>query len=181
MANRKSTASLLVFFGAALCFYLPFVTISCGGEEGIQLSGHQLATGTTLNQERPFGPPKAQKLDANPAALLAWLSAFAGLALSIAGRKMSGAASFCGGAGALFLLVMRSMLHTQIEEKTGGMATVHYHTGFVLAFLLLVTGAVWNAYMFLRNRNIENPGKAVLDAIKKEIRKTVTAPGTPSQ
>ena len=176
MANRKSTASLLVFLGAVLCFFLPFVTISCGGVEGVKLSGQQLASGTSIKQERAFGPPSMQPIDANPVAALAWLSAITGLCLSFAGRKMCKSASFSGGAGVLFLLILRSSLQARIEERTGGMATVHFNTGYVLALLLLLTGAVWNAYLLFWSRDNKILGPSALKASEEEFHSSETSP-----
>ena len=54
MATRKSIASVLLFVGSTLCFFLPFVTVSCGGVKAFTLTGEQLATGTTLTQPGAF-------------------------------------------------------------------------------------------------------------------------------
>ncbi len=98
MQNRKMIASLLIFACSALCFFLPFVTVSCGGVKAFTLTGQQLATGTTLTQPQPFGPPQTQKLNGDPFAALAWAGALAGVALSLVGRKMAAATAITGGA-----------------------------------------------------------------------------------
>jgi len=154
MKNRKSIASVLIFVGSVLCFFLPFVTVSCGGVTAFTLTGRQLATGTTLTQPQPFGPPQTQKVSADPFAVIAGLCAIAGIALSLIGRKLASAAAISGGVGAVSLLIMRSRLNDQLQSQSQGLAKVTYETGFTLAMLLLIAGAAWNIYLFLQTRRV---------------------------
>jgi hypothetical protein len=147
-----------MFVGSALCFFLPFVTVSCGGIKAFTLSGQQLATGTTLTQPQPFGPPQTQKLDADPFAAVAGLCAIAGIALSLIGRRMASGAAISGGVGVLSLFIMKSRLDDQLQKQGQGLATANYESGFTLALLLLIAGAAWNVYLFLQSRRI---GEAV--------------------
>lgn len=154
MANRKSIASVLIFAGSALCFFLPFVTVSCGGVTAFTLTGQQLATGTTLTQPQPFGPPQTQKVSPDPFAVVAGLCALAGIALSLIGRRLASAVAIGGGVGAASLLIMRSRLNDQLQSQGQGLAKATYETGFTLAVLLLIAGAAWNVYLFLQTRRI---------------------------
>lgn len=154
MANRKSIASVLVFAGSALCFFLPFVTVSCGGVTAFTLTGQQLATGTTLTQPQPFGPPQTQKVSPDPFAVAAALCAIAGIALSLIGRRLASAAAISGGVGAASLLIMRSRLNDQLQSQSQGLAKATYETGFTLAVLLLIAGAAWNVYLFLQTKRV---------------------------
>src|ERR1039457_5409578 len=126
MANRKSIASVLLFVGSALCFFLPFVTVSCGGITAFTLTGQQLVTGTTLTQPQAFGPPQTQKVDADPFAIVAGLCALAGIALSLIGRKIASGAAISGGVGAVSLLIMRSRLDEQLQKQGEGLAKATY-------------------------------------------------------
>lgn len=152
MANRRSMASVLLFVGSALCFFLPFVTVSCGGVKAFTLSGQQLATGTTLTQPQPFGPPQTQKVDADPFAVVAALCALTGIVLSLIGRRIATATAISGGAGGISLLIMRSRLDGQLQTQGQGVVTAAYETGYTLALLLLIAGAAWNVYLFLQTR-----------------------------
>jgi hypothetical protein len=154
VANRKSIASVLIFVGSALCFFLPFVTVSCGGVTAFTLTGRQLATGTTLTQPQPFGPPQTQKVSPDPFAVAAGLCALAGIALSLIGRRLASAAAVSGGVGAVSLLIMRSRLNDQLQTQGQGLAKATYETGFTLTVLLLVAAAAWNVYLFLQIRRI---------------------------
>lgn len=155
MANRKSIASVFLFVGSALCFFLPFVTVSCGGVTAFTVTGQQLVTGTTLVQPQPFGPPQTQKVGADPFAVVAGLCALAGIALSLIGRKIASGAAVSGGVGAVALLIMRSRLDDQLQKQGEGLAKATYETGFTLAVLILIAGAAWNVYLFLQGRWIK--------------------------
>lgn len=161
MANRKSIASVLIFVGSSLCFFLPFVTVSCGGVTAFTLSGQQLATGTTLTQPQPFGPPQTQKISPDPFAAVAGLCALAGIALSLIGRRLASAAAIGGCVGAVSLLIMRSRLNGQLQTQGQGLAKATYETGFALALLLLLAGAAWNVYLFLQRKRISESGQSV--------------------
>ena len=155
MANRKSVASVFLFVGSTLCFFLPFVTVSCGGVTAFTLTGQQLATGTTLVQPQPFGPPQTQRVGADPFAVVAGVCALAGVALSLIGRKIASGAAISGGVGAVALLIMRSRLDDQLQKQGEGLAKATYETGFTLAVLLLIAGAAWNVYLYLQSGRID--------------------------
>lgn len=169
MTNRKLIASVLIFAGSTLCFFLPFVTVSCGGMKAFTLNGQQLATGTTLTHPQPFGPPQEQKIDADPFAAVAWLCAIAGIALSLAGRKLAAATAVSGGVGAVSLFIMRTRLDEQLQKQGQGMATASYESGFILAILLLLAGAAWNIYLFLENKQIRERAPAASGASSNPI------------
>jgi type II secretory pathway pseudopilin PulG len=152
MANQRSIASVLLFVGSAMCFFLPFVTVSCGGVKAFTLTGQQLATGTTLTQPQPFGPPQTQKDDADPFAAVAALCALTGIVLSLIGRRIAGATAISGAAGVASLFIMRYRLDGQLQTQGQGLATATYKTGFTLAALLLVAGSASNVYLFLQAR-----------------------------
>jgi len=152
MADRKAIASVLLFAGSTLCFFLPFATVSCGGLKVFSLTGQQLATGTMIAQPQTFGPAQTQKVVADPFAAIAGLSAVAGIALSLIGRKLAVGAAASGGLGAVSLLVLRSRLEDQITKQSQGVGQVSFESGYTLALLLLIAGTAWNVYLFLQGR-----------------------------
>jgi hypothetical protein len=154
MADRKSIASVLLFAGSTLCFFLPFATVSCGGVKVFTLTGQQLATGTTITQPQSFGAPQAQKIDADPFAAIAGLCAVAGIALSLLGRKLVVGAAASGGLGALSLLILHSRFGGQLQKQSQGVAQASFEVGYTLALLLLIAGAAWNIYLFLQGRKL---------------------------
>jgi lysylphosphatidylglycerol synthetase-like protein (DUF2156 family) len=143
--NRKSIASIMLFVGSTFCFFLPFVTVSCGGMKVFTLSGQQMATGTSIEDPQAFGPSKTQRIDPDPFAAVAWLSALAGVVLSLVGRRL--AASVSGAAGAVSLGVMASRLEGQVQKATEGMGQTNLEIGFTFAISLLIAAAAWNIYL----------------------------------
>ncbi len=126
MADHKALASALLFAGSALCFFFPFVAVSCGGVAAFTLTGQQLATGTTLSQPQPFGPPQKQHVDADPFAAIAGLCAIAGIVLSFTGRKMAGGCAAAAVVGTVSLLAMKSHLNSELQNQAGGMVQANY-------------------------------------------------------
>ena len=152
--TSKLKVSPAIFIASILCFLLPFVTVSCGGQKVASFSGIQLATGTAVEQPQMFGPPQKQKVDPDPSAVVAALAAIAGLGLSFLGARTALGPAVSGGIGAISLLFMKSRLDDQIVKQGHGMLQVNYETGFSLTLLLLLAGAAWNAYLFSQREQI---------------------------
>lgn len=152
MAHRSFVVSATIYAGSLLCFFLPFATISCGGQPVLKLTGQQLALGTTLEQKDAFGREQSKRIDAEPHAAGAFVCCIAGLALSFAGRRWVGATALCGVAGATGLLMLRQKLTEEIRVQGQGMFQVQYETGLTLAVLLLLAATGWSAYFFFRDR-----------------------------
>ena len=87
MMTQKSKVSPAIFAASILCFLLPFVTLSCGGQRITSFSGVQLAIGTSVDQPQIFGPPKKQNVDPDPTAAVAGICALLGLGLSFLATK----------------------------------------------------------------------------------------------
>ncbi len=168
MKDKKMFASFLIYLGSALCFLLPFATVSCGGVHVLTLSGEQLAIGTSVTQPQPFGPPQRQTIHADPLAFIALLGAVAGVVLSLVGRKMAKAAAVSGGVGVVSLLFMEHRMHERIQGQSGGMATAHMQYGFTLAVSLLIVGAIWNGYMSLEGNDAEDRSTPKSEALRSD-------------
>jgi hypothetical protein len=179
MANQKSIASTLIFLGSAMCFFLPFVTVSCGGVTAFTLTGQQLVTGTTLSQPQAFGPPQTQRVGADPFAIVAALCALAGIALSMIGRRIASGAAISGGVGAVSLLIMRSRLDEQLQKQSEGLAKATYEAGFTLAVLLLIAGAAWNVYLYLQMKRISEASKLAPVEQSSNVRPPVQSESPP--
>jgi hypothetical protein len=154
MADRKSIASVLLFAGSTLCFFLPFATVSCGGIKVFTLTGQQLATGTTIAQPQSFGPSQTQKIEVDPFAAIAGVCAVAGVVLSLLGRKIAAGTAASGGLGAVSLLVLHSRLEDQITKQSQGVAQVSFESGYILAILLLIVGTAWNIFLIAQGRRL---------------------------
>lgn len=155
MASRKLIGMTLMFVGTLMCFFLPFVTVSCQGMKIYTFTGQQLATGTTMTQPQPFGPPKTEKMEPNAFAAAAFLSAAAGVALCLVGRKMIRGAAAAASLGTVSLLAMKVQLDHAIQKQGMGVAENKYQFGFFMALLLMMASAGWSLYQVARERKSE--------------------------
>jgi hypothetical protein len=157
----KFKLSPAIFVASILCFLLPFITVSCGGQKIGSFSGLQLATGTTVDQPQMFGPAQKENVDAEPMATIAGLCALVGLGVSFL-TKMQLAPAITGAIGATSLFLMKTRLDEKIVKQGQGMLQVNYEVGYSLAVLLLIAGAAWNAYLYIQGRKPAAPGAPVL-------------------
>lgn len=158
MESNVKKASPAVFILALICFFLPFVTFSCQGQKVLSLSGIQLVTGTSMQQSQMFGPPKSEKLNAEPLAALAFLCGVVGLALSfLKGRTSAIAPAAAGGLAAILLLAMRSKIDGDALQKGGGVIQVNYDVGFYVVVLLFLAATALNIFVLLRGKGLPLP------------------------
>jgi len=150
--SSKSKVSPAIFAASILCFLLPFITVSCGGQRVASFSGAQLATGTSVEQPQMFGPPKKQNVDPDPTAAVAGICALLGLGLSFLGAKNAIAPAISGAVGVVSLFLMKVRLDDQIVRQGQGMLQVNYETGYVLAIILLIAGVGWNAFLISQQK-----------------------------
>ena len=155
MASRKLLSLTIMFAGTVLCFFLPFVSISCQGTKLHTFTGQQLATGTTMSQPQMFGPPKTQKVEPNAFAGIAFFCSAAGVALCLVGRKMLRGTALAAGVGSASLLAMKVQLDQQIQKDGMGVAENKYEFGFFMALLLLFASTGWSLYQIARERRTQ--------------------------
>jgi len=153
MENRKLLGSKLVFLGTVLCFFLPFVTVSCHGRDIFTATGRQLATGSTISRPGGFGGQAKQQISPNPFAAIAALSAISGLILSFFGKRMIRGVAISGAIGTASLAAMKVQLDYQLHKHAMGMAQNNYQVGYFLALLLMVVGTGWNFYKLRQQEN----------------------------
>lgn len=143
------------FILALICFFLPFVTFSCGGQKFATFSGIQLATGTTLQRPQAFGPSTSQKVDPEPLAVLALLVTLVGLGASfVKGKKGAVASTALAGFGVILILALKSKLDNEALSQAGGTIQVNYEAGFYLVRLFLLAAAGASAYALFQGKRI---------------------------
>ncbi len=131
---------------ALLGYLLPFATVSCQGQKVASFTGTELVFGTTLQQPQMFGPPKAQRIDSEPLAVLAFLSCLAAFGLGFAKSRNSeiGTAAVAG-VSFFILMLLKSKLEDQALRRSGGAFQVTYEFGFWLVVLSSVAAGVLSA------------------------------------
>lgn len=146
------------------CFFLPFVNITCGGQQIMTLTGLQLITGAEVKPEGMFDQkdtpedPSAQNkdklnvdenIDSQPMALLALLMAVIALALSFIQKKMMALISMIVSIlGAAFLLLLKASLDSSTPAEAQVVVQVEYQFAYWLALLLFAVGAVLQWFNF---------------------------------
>jgi hypothetical protein len=150
--KRFSTA---IFGIALICFFLPWVNVSCQGQKVATFSGVQLVTGTTVEEPQMFGPAIEKKIPGEFLAILVFLSACAGLALSfIKDKRGATGATVTGGMGIIFLLLLKSKLDNDILRQGQGILQIDYGAGFYLTLLLFLFAIGINIYSIAQGKGI---------------------------
>jgi len=174
VAKKVSPA---IFGVCILCFLMPFFRISCKGtEETIQnVSGFELLTGTTIKGPEdqilggpdPFGigakvrrtrkADRSKKVDPHVFAILALLTAVAGLGLSfLKGDKTAIVPAIAAVGGILFLSLLYGEVQGQVRKAVPPgdreLIEVKGAMGYILALLLLAGAAVLNAIVFFQSK-----------------------------
>ena len=148
--------SPVVFVIVLICFFLPFVTVSCGGEKMATLSGVQLITGTSVegsgSSEDVFGTKKeTRKVDTEPLAIVALITTLAGLGLSfLKNRRSAIGPAIAGAATVIFLLLLKYKLDSDILTEGEGVLRMEYNFGFWLAFLFSIIAVALNLFLFMK-------------------------------
>ena len=138
--SRLSPAAYLL---ALLCFLMPFVELSCQGQELATFTGLQVATGASVKEPRMFGPPQEKTLPPDIVVLAALAAAGAGLLLSLGkGGASSQSSGVAGLSAAILLLVFKSRTDSGMLSQGGGLIQVQYGLGFWGATLLSAVAAV---------------------------------------
>ena len=152
-----------IFGLAVLCFFLPWVNVSCQGQKIVSLSGFQLATGTTVQQPQVLGQPvmkyspkEPKKVSGDPVAIIALIVTLAGIALGFLRGKINTYGSMAAGAAGVILLVaLRSRISGE-AAKAGGLLQIDYGFGYYIT-LLLFFAAIASNFLALKE-----PGSAQL-------------------
>lgn len=165
MEDRIKKFSPAIFGIALICFFLPFINVSCSGQKIGSLTGIQLVTGTTIEQSDLWGKKQVQKVDGEPLAIAAFISVFAGLGLSfIKARKGSIAPAVIGAAGVILLLLLKSKIDNEVLRQGGGMIQVNYGVGFWLTFMSFLSAGVFNAFSLSQSKGSHLPVKDQMES-----------------
>ena len=140
MQTQKAIPAVLLL--ALICFFLPFVSVSCQGGKLMTFSGMQLVTGTTVQEPQMFEPAKPRKIESEPLAVLAFLCGLLGLVFSlVAKNKGKTVAAVLAGLGAVALLTLKSRVENEVLKEADGLLRADFETGY-WGTLLLFVGAV---------------------------------------
>ncbi|MDO8671155.1 MAG: hypothetical protein Q7O66_06950, partial [Dehalococcoidia bacterium] len=135
MPKEAKKLSPALFVLIIVFFFLPFVSVTCGGTKAATLSGMQLVTGTTIEQPAGFGQKSsAREIGAEPTAIAAIALAVMGLVFSSSkGARGAAFTAIVGVAGALSLLFLKTRIDGEIQKQATGLLQTNYEIGFWLA------------------------------------------------
>jgi len=135
----KRYVSPSLFALAFICLFLPFTSLSCGGQEVASFSTIDLAVGQEIEGERINSNLFSVTIIA-----LILLGIFLGFK-DISPRALIGVAAV-GVVALLGKVIWISIRLNQEEELMGAPIEVSYETGFYFLFLLFLAVVAWNIY-----------------------------------
>lgn len=137
MKPISSAAIALVF----LFFFLPWVTVSCGGEEVVTLSGYELSVGKDVGA---YG----EKTDADPLVFIVPLVALLAIGtLFIANTKAAGGGQITAAVIGLIIMGLKWASMLENDDPYVEIVTRYGAWGTLLGLLLLLAGGVLTLMM----------------------------------
>jgi len=156
MSIRGHSISFSGALVSLICFFLPWMTVSCG-QKVTTLTGIQLALGGTIPTNM-----EPEKRNGDIFILLALLAAVAAIVVVILAWRRGAASRTDGywllGLGGLALLILAGKFASNQTDTSGDVdVIVQYHAGFwgaVLGYVLVFVGGVIS---LLQSRNRAKP------------------------
>ena len=160
MKRKVKKISPALFGIIIICFFMPFIEVTCSGQKAMSITGIQMVTGTSIQQPSMFGEnTKGRKIDPEPLAIITFSSVIIGLLLSFMNKRKSAILpAIIAGIGTITLLLLKSKIDNDVLREGSGMIQVVFVFGFWATFLLLIIAVGLNIYVF--------SGK---DVIKKKL------------
>lgn len=142
-----------------VCFFLPWVNVSCQNYKIASLSGIDFVVGkkfdmpfsskdaSNMPQDIPLKFPIEDKINPQLFVILSLLAIIGGIALSFVGGK-TGALStgIISAVSFVLLLFQKFKLENEIVQKSQRLIQVEYLFGFYITLIILISVAVLNIY-----------------------------------
>ncbi|MGD1046670.1 MAG: hypothetical protein ABR936_15285 [Bacteroidota bacterium] len=139
MQESLKNFSPAVFGIVLICFMLPWVNLSCQGQNAATFSGIEIVTGITVQQQN-------QKIKSEPLAVAVLVLTILGLALSFLKDKRSSIIpGIIGVAAFILLLLLKSKIDTDASNQS---IQVQYAIGFWMVLILLIGAIALNGYLY---------------------------------
>jgi hypothetical protein len=132
----RQALSPTVFGLVLVCFFLPFVDVSCQRTKVAELTGIRLVTGSTVERPRASGQGAPEKVErgAEPLASFAFLACLAGIGLNfLGGRKRHLFLAGLGLAGVILLILLKIKLEHDVLHEAEGLFRLDFRAGYWLA------------------------------------------------
>ncbi|NTW02467.1 MAG: zinc ribbon domain-containing protein [Oscillochloris sp.] len=153
MLSRHLLISRSMLAAVVFCFFLPFITVSCGSSAKSTLSGINMVTGAPIRVDTPYGsemsgdwfPARSEMI----AAFVAGVASLVATFLKISPRMKSTAIAIGSGLAALFFFLLKSAFDNEIRAQSQLILT--YEMGFWLSWMLLIATAGLNAWIIYQS------------------------------
>ncbi len=131
-------------FGLVLiCFFLPFVVVSCPQHGSASVSGVEIAFGRTIQGERLSSVTNDQRILPQVLAVLALACAVAGIIFSYLKKKAAFAlCTAASAAGITLMIVLRTRMNAQAYILKGQGLVLRYEYGYSLALAAFILALV---------------------------------------
>lgn len=147
-----SSVSVAFFVIIIICFFMPFLDLSCSGQKMGRVNGLQLVLGGEVETPGMFGGTQRDRIDPEPLAISAFIAAVIGLLLSFSNRRESKALPLLAGAGGgVFLLLLKSKAENEIAREGMGILHVELEAGFWLTLVLFFVVALLNLFALVQH------------------------------
>ena len=156
--GKKISASMFALI--LICFFLPFVTVSCESTPIVAMSGFELITGKTISTPTFTGQTRSQKIPGSAGAALVFVAGAVGVGTNLAKiRKSSLISAGVGAFGLVMLLWLKSGIDKGISEAgaTYSGFRANYGLGFWMPVLLFFLASCLNVWLFLQKRIDREP------------------------
>lgn len=150
-----------------ICFFLPWVNVSCQNYKIANISGMQFVTGTSLEEpqmfKQQFGtqnipqkPTKQEKIKPQLYVILALICVITGLVLSFVKGKLGAlTTSIAGVVGFIFVILQKFKLENELVQKSQGLIKLDYLLGFYLTLILFLSAIAINIYSFFQKEYVK--------------------------
>jgi hypothetical protein len=152
--NQKSVGVRIApFLVGILCFLLPFMQVSCGGQKIISFTGVQLVTGFEFTQ--PVNH-KTERVATEPLVVVAFIALVLGLLCSLSSQRIrSIAAAMAAGVAFVAMILLKIKWDGKIGENLADGITINYEMGFWLVGLAAIAGLVLS-FMRVQDKEMNN-------------------------
>ncbi len=164
------------FLIVIICFFLPFVRITCNNQEIATMTGFKLATGGEIELKGPQLPdsmsegkiegsmefkPETGQQDRNPEifAIFTLACAVIGLIISIIMmKKKSIIPAVIGVVGFIMLLLLKFDMDGDMSDEGQGMIMLEYMYGYWIAFICFILAALVGVAGYFSGRKTASSG-----------------------
>jgi hypothetical protein len=192
MHNKLIIYSRIIFGLIIICFFFPFMDISCSGQKFISLSGVQLMTGTTIKEPellndkmdidsqrlfKKYNIPipeneisKIHNIDPEPLSIVTFSFVIFGLLFSFYKKnKYAVFPTISSSASLITLLLLKNKIDNDVLREGSGAFQITYAIGFWSILIFLIITISMNFYIFSIKGEGKNKEKKSVDDISLNL------------